>query len=132
MALVLTLAMCAFPTSFEALWQVAAFCGVVLIITTGLIFWQKRSLKRFGNAPLMGATVVGGTWSFVLAVVTSRNYLVCAGVPGAGVDLVHRAEESYHTLLVFQAIVGATCVLTFILVLISVFSLYFTHRRILG
>ncbi|GCE25502.1 hypothetical protein KDA_09860 [Dictyobacter alpinus] len=129
MASVLILAMCAFPTSFETLWQEATFCGVVLIITASLIFWQKRSLKQFGYALLIGSTLVGGIWSFVLASVTSRNYLICAGVPGAGADLVRRADESYHTLLVFEAVVGATCIMTLILVLISVFSLYFAYRR---
>lgn len=125
----LIFAYCAFPTSFEALWQDAAVCDVILLITASLIFWQKRSFKQWSNALLMGVLLVGGIWSFALASVTSQNYLVCAGVPGAGTDWIHRAEESYHTLLVFETVVRVTQALTFIFVLISVFSLYFTYRR---
>lgn len=130
MALVLTLANCSFPTTFEALGHTAAFCGNVLIITAcvlviimGLIFWLKRLVKLFGYVLLTGVTLVGGISSFALANITSRNQLECAGVPNAGAELVRRAEESYHTLLFFQFLVGASCVLTFVLVLTSIFSL---------
>src|SRR5260370_31905817 len=93
------LAICVFPITFMDLWHIAAFCGIVLIITTCVIFWQKRSLKQLGFTLLMGATLVGGIWSFALAMVTSRNYLVCTGAPGAGADLIRQAEENYQTLL---------------------------------
>jgi hypothetical protein len=142
MASALTLANCSFPTSFEALWQTAAFCGVVFIITASVLFWQKRSLKHLGRTLLMGATLVGGIWSFALAVVTSQydNSLVCAGAfapgltPGQEAVLARRAEESYQTLLAFQAVVNLTIALTIILALIGiwvVFRPYFTGRRVM-
>jgi hypothetical protein len=119
-------AMCAFPTTFEDLWRFAAFCGVVLTITTCVIVWHKHSLKRLRSTILIAATLAGSIWSFVLADVTSRNYLFCAGVPGASADLIRQSEESAHTLLVFQAVVAATGMLALLLVLISVLVLYFT------
>ncbi|HXR66881.1 MAG TPA: hypothetical protein VN729_13190 [Ktedonobacteraceae bacterium] len=122
-------AMCAFPTTFEDLWRFAAFCGIVLIITTCVIVWRKRSLKHPGSTILIGATLAGSIWSFVLADITSRNYLICAGVPGASADLIRQSEESAHTLLVFQAVVAATAMLTLLLVLISVLVLYFTTNN---
>lgn len=128
----LPLAMCSFPTSFETLWKVAAACGVALLITTVIIFWQKRSLNRL-NRPsstfLMGVTLIGSIWSFALAIATSRNYLICAGIPGASADLMQSADKSYHTLLTFQSVVEGTFALTVIIVLISASSLYFTYRR---
>ncbi len=133
MALVLTPASCSFPTSFEALGHAAAFCGNVLIVTTGvliitmgLIFFLKRPLKLFGYVLLTAVTLIGGVASFALANITSRNQLECAGVPDAGADLIRRAEESYHTLLVFQSLVVTTSVLTFVLVLITFFSLIYS------
>jgi len=150
----LTLAKCAFPTSFEALWQTAAFCGVVLIIIASVLFCQsafsfldqfyreqKRSLKHLGRTLLMGATLVGGIWSFALAVVTSQydTSLVCAGdslglTPGEKAVLVRRVEESVRTLLAFQAVVNLTIALTLILALIGiwvVFRPYVTRRRVM-
>ena len=124
----LTLANCSFPTTFEALWQVAAFCGVMLLITTSLLFWQNRLFKHWSNILLMRGTLVGSIWAFALAFVTSRNYLICAGVPGAPPALVQSANASYQTLLVFQSVVRVTCALTFTFVLIGVFSMYFTYR----
>ena len=143
-----------FPTSFEALWQTAAFCGVVLIITASVLFCQsafsfldqfygeqKRSLKHLGRTLLMGATLVGGIWSFALAVVTSQydNSLVCAGdslglTPGEKAVLARRVEESYQTLLAFQAVVNLTIAVTIILALIGiwvVFRPYVTRRRVM-
>jgi hypothetical protein len=154
MASTLTLANCSFPTSFETLWQTAAFCGVVLIITASVLFCQsafsfldqfygeqKRSLKHLGRTLLMGATLVGGIWSFALAVVTSQynNSLVCAGdplglTPGEKAVLTRRVEESVHTLLAFQAVVNLTIALTLILALIGigvVFRPYVTRRRVM-
>jgi hypothetical protein len=155
MASALTLASCSFPTSFETLWQTAALCGVVLIIIASVLFCQsafsfldqfygeqKRSLKHLGRTLLIGATLVGGIWSFALAVVTSQydNSLVCAGAyapgltPGEKAVLVRRAEDSYHTLLAFQAVVNLTIALTIILALIGiwvVFRPYFTGRRVM-
>jgi hypothetical protein len=142
MASALTLANCSFPTSFETLWQTAAFCGVVLIMTASVLFWQKRSLKHLGRTLLMGATLGGGIWSFALAVVTSQydNSLVCAGAFAPGLtagekaNLAHRVEESYRTLLAFEAGVNLTIALTIILVLIGiwvVFRPYFTRRRVM-
>jgi hypothetical protein len=154
MASALTLASCSFPTSFETLWQTAAFCGVVLIITASVLFCQsafsfldqfygeqKRSLKHLGRTLLMGATLVGGIWSFALAVVTSQydNSLVCAGdplglTPGEKAVLTRRVEESVHTLLAFQAVVNLTIALTIILALIGigvVFRPYVTRRRVM-
>lgn len=125
----LPLAMCAFPTSFETLWKISAVCGVALIITTVIIFWQKRSLMRLGSVLLMGVTLVGGIWSFALAIAASRNYLVCAGIPGASANLIQSADKSYRTLLTFQSVVDGTIALTVIIVLISAFSLYSTRRR---
>ncbi len=77
----------------------------------------------------MGATLVGGIWSFALAIVTSRNYLVCAGVPGASAALIQSANENYQTLLVFQSVVGFTTVFMVVLVLISVISLGFSVKE---
>lgn len=155
MASTLTLANCSFPTSFETLWQTAALCGVVLIIIASVLFCQsafsfldqfygeqKRSLKHLGRTLLMGATLVGGIWSFALAVVTSQydNSLVCIGAfapgltPGQEAVLARRAEESYQTLLAFQAVVNLTIALTLILALIGiwvVFRPYVTRRRVL-
>lgn len=122
-------AMCAFPTTFIDLWHVATVCSIVLIVTTCVIFWRRHALKSLRSALLMGVTLVGGLWSLALAVVTSRNVLVCAGVPGAGADLIQRADESYQTLLAFQSVVTATVIAALLLVLISAFSLYITWGR---
>ena len=86
-------------------------------------------MKQRGSVFLMGITLVGSIWSFALAIATSKNYLICAGVPGAGADLIHQAEESYQTLLTFQSVVALTAIVTLILVIISAFSLYVTWGR---
>jgi hypothetical protein len=129
MAAVFIFAMCVFPTTFESLWRFAAFCGIVLTITTCVIVWRKRSLKHLGSTFLMGATLAGSIWSFVLANVTSQNYLICAGVSNASADLIRQSEESAHTLIVFQSVIAATGILTLLLVLISVLVLYFTANN---
>ena len=122
-------AMCAFSTSFDILWKVAAVCCIALIVTTIVVFRQKHLLRRWGYTVLLGVTFIASVWSLALAITTSRNTLVCAGTPGASADLVRSAEESYHTLLAFQSTVVTTSIATIVIIIASVAILYYSYQR---
>jgi hypothetical protein len=123
------LALCAFPISFDTLWKVAAVCCIALIVTMVVVFRQKRLLRRWESTVLLGITLVGSLWSLALAITASRNTLICAGTPGASADLVRSADESYHTLIVFQSTVITTSVATIVIIIASATVLYYIHRR---
>ena len=129
MNLHLLLAMCAFPTSFDALWKIAAICCGAWIIATMIVFGQRRVLRPLSYLMLLIISLLGSIWSLALAIATSRNVLICAGIAGASADQVRQAEESSTTLLAFQFVVIATVVATIALILIGVSMLYYSRQR---
>lgn len=129
MNLHLLLAMCAFPTSFDDLWKIAAICCGAWIITAMIVFCQKRVLRPLIYLILLVITLLGSIWSLALAIATSRNVLICAGVSDASADLVREADESSATLVAFQFVVMATVVATIVLILIGVSMLYYSRQR---
>ncbi len=120
----LTRALCVFPNPFsllsddpyEALWRVAALCGVALGIETIILFWRN------GRSPLAFVTLVATVGSLALAVIAGRQAmvgLVCAGVPGATATAAKEAEMSYNTLVALQRCGIAACLVTLILVVMG-------------
>lgn len=121
MADILLPVLCAYPTSFDSLEGIAICCGVALIIEAILLFWKKFPAQQIYRWLLIGATVIVGVWSFMLAYIASQNVLVCAGIPNASDDLIRSAEESYHTLIFVQRITNTTFFAALLLVLIGIF-----------
>ncbi|HVU71197.1 MAG TPA: hypothetical protein VHD63_28980 [Ktedonobacteraceae bacterium] len=78
---------------------------------------------------LLIISLLGSTWSLTLAIATSRNVLICAGIAGASADQVRQAEESSTTLMAFQFVVMATVVATIVLILIGASMLSYSRQR---
>lgn len=123
----LILAMCAFPISFEEITTYLIVDGSLLIAATLILFLFSHFLKmkRLSYWLIMGVSLVGSIWSFIIAFMASRNYLICAGVPGASTDLVRRAEENYNTLMIFQTVGSLTSLITaFLLAIVGITITY--------
>ncbi len=129
MNLHLLLAMCAFPTSFDALWKIAAICCGAWMIAAVIVLGQRRVLRPLSYLMLLIISLLGSTWSLTLAIATSRNVLICAGIAGASADQVRQAEESSTTLMAFQFVVMATVVATIVLILIGASMLAYSRQR---
>ncbi len=121
-------ALCMFPNPFsllsddpyEALWRVAALCGVVLGIETIILFWRN------GRSPFAFVTLVATVGALALAAIAGRQAmvgLVCAGVPGATAAAAKAAEMSYDMLVVLQWCGIAACLVTLILVVMGLLRL---------
>ena len=113
---------CAYPTSFDSLEGIAICCGVALIIEAILLFWKKFPVQPIYRWLLIGAAVIVGVWSFILAYIASQNVLECAGIPNASNSLIQSAEESYNMLIIVQRITNLTLTATIILVVIGIFA----------
>lgn len=130
----LTLAMCSFPTTFSSLAISFMLDGGILIaaILIFLLAAYYLRLKRIYNISFLCLAAPGILWAFVMAFVTNRNILVCAGIPNASAALIKSAGESYNTLLFFQQFSTGTHTLTLILILlgISIFIVGYRHRDV--
>jgi hypothetical protein len=129
---------CAFPNIFpwfgadpyEALWHVAALCGIVLGLEAVVVYVLTHSRWVSGVLGVMclaaGAlTIIAGRMALV--------GLVCAGVPGASQQLSQQANESYNTLVVLQSLGILLVVSTMVLLVLGALLVSSRrHRYLLG
>jgi hypothetical protein len=133
MLLTTVLGLCVYPTTFDDIAGTLFGEGAVLValIIGFFLLFDFFDLKRRYHRIFLGLLALQCVGVFVLAYITSRNYLLCAGIPGASPALIQSAEAHYQVLLTFQNLEIVAHIVTISLVIIGVgmIALRWSNRR---